>query len=246
MISRLQWFTMRCALVACLAAPRAAAQQPSSALATRAALQSELARLEAGGNRDHAAAALVRWRLENGDFQQGDRIVVRVDREAQLTDTFTVNAAGEIELPQLGPMPLRGVLRSELHGRLQEHLARFLRQPVVQVRPLIRLLVEGDVVRPGFYVAAPEQPLADLITLAGGFTQRAKPLGMRVERGSTVLWSSEPLRQALGSGYSLDRLNLRAGDRVFVPQRRSGESGWRIAGLLLSLPFAVYTLSQIH
>ncbi|PYO71912.1 MAG: hypothetical protein DMD64_13010, partial [Gemmatimonadetes bacterium] len=63
MISRLQWFTMRCALVACLAAPRAAAQQPSSALATRAALQSELARLEAGGNRDHAAAALVRWRL---------------------------------------------------------------------------------------------------------------------------------------------------------------------------------------
>jgi len=235
MISRLQWFTMRCALVACLAAPRAAAQQPSSALATRAALQSELARLEAGGNRDHAAAALVRWRLENGDFQQGDRIVVRVDREAQLTDTFTVNAAGEIELPQLGPVPLRGVLRSELRERLQDHLARFLRQPVVQVRPLIRLLVEGDVVRPGFYVAAPEQPLADLITLAGGFTQRAKPLGMRVERGSTVLWSSEPLRQALGSG-----------DRVCVPQRRSGESGWRIAGLLLSLPFAVYTLSQIH
>src|SRR5439155_27067979 len=139
-----------------------------------------------------------------------------------------------IELRQVGAVAQRGALRSEPRERMRDRDARFVRQQVVQVRQLIRLLVEGDVVRPGFYVAAPAQPLADLITLAGGFSQRAKPLGMRVERGSTVLWSSEPLRQALGSGYSLDRLNLRAGDRVFVPQRRSGESGWRIAGLLLS------------
>src|SRR2546430_9424531 len=104
--------------------------------------------------------------------------------------------------------PLRGVLRSELRERLQDHLARFLRQPVVQVRPLIRLLVEGDVVRPGFYVAAPEQPLADVITLAGGFTQRAKPLGMRGERGSTWLRSEEPKSELPSQSNLVCRLML--------------------------------------
>jgi len=256
MMSRIWWFAMQCAVVACVAAPRANAQQPPSspppdvavgtALATRASLRADLARLEAGDARARSVAALVRSRLESGDFQPGDRIFIRVDGEPQLTDTFTVNTGGDIELPQLGVVPLHGVLRSELRDRLQDHLARFLRRPAVQVRPLIRLLVEGEVVRPGFYVAAPQQPLADVITLAGGFTQRAKPLGIRVERGSELVSSGEQLRQALGSGYSLDQLNLRAGDRVFVPQRGNGDRGWRIVGLLLSLPIAAYTISQIH
>ena len=244
----LRVLAIACAFVVCMSAPTAAAQQPAagSALATRAALRFELARLEAGGAHERSAAALVRARLESGDFQSGDRIFIRVEGESQLTDTFTVDMAGVLELPQLGAVPLYGVLRSELGERVQLHLARFLRHPVVQVRPLIRLLIEGDVVRPGFYVAAPQQPLADLITQAGGLTQRAKPMAMRVERGRELIWSGEPLRQAVGLGYSLDQLSLRAGDRVFVPQRRESDRTWRIVGLLLSLPVAAYTISQIH
>ncbi|HEV8511020.1 MAG TPA: polysaccharide biosynthesis/export family protein [Gemmatimonadales bacterium] len=247
-LRRRRWFPVAFAFAVCMSVRTAAAQQPAAgtALATRATLRDELARLEARGDRDRSAVALIRSRLESGDFQSGDRIFIRVEGEPQLTDTFAVNPAGELELPQLGTVPLHGVLRSELGERLQLHLARFLRNPVVQVRPLIRLLIEGDVVRPGFYAAAPQQPLADVITQAGGLTQRAKPLAMRVERGGELIWSGEPLRQALGLGYSLDQLNLRAGDRVLVPQRRDSDRTWRILGLLLSLPVAAYTISQIH
>ena len=237
-----------CAIVICMAAPVAVAQQPAvgPTLASRAALTDEAARLEAGDTRSKTLATLVRARLANGDFQFGDRVLIRVDGESQLTDTFTVNQAGDLELPQLGVVALHGVLRSELQGRVQEHLARFLRNPVVQVRPLMRLLVEGDVMHPGFYVVAPQQALADVITQAGGLTQRAKPLDMRVERGDELIWSGEPLRKALGSGYSIDQLNLRAGDRVFVPERGNGDKTWRVIGLLLSLPVVAYSISQIH
>lgn len=238
-------------MLAAAAAPAAlpslaAAQQvtPGPVLTTRQRLRDELARLEReGGSR--AAVKLIRSRLESGDFQSGDRIFLSVDDERQLSDTFTVGPGPELDLPQIGAVPLRGVLHSELKGRLETHLAQYLRDPVIQVRPLVRILIEGEVARPGFYAAAPQQPLTDLITAAGGLTQRAKAIGIRVERGRDKIWSGEPLQQALGRGYSLDQLNLRAGDRVLVPERGDTERTVRILGVLVTIPVAVFTLTRI-
>ena len=221
-----------------------AAQQLGPALATRARLQEELSRLERDGSA-RAEAALIRARLESGDFQAGDRISLRVEGEPQLTDTFTVGAGPELVLPQMGALPLTGVLRSEFQQQLQAHLARYLRDPVVQIRSLIRVLVEGEVVRPGFYGVAPQQPLADVISAAGGFTQRAQPTGIRVERGRTTIWSGQTLQQALGRGDSFDYLNLRAGDRVLVPARGDTERTIRIIGVLVTIPLAVFTLTRL-
>ena len=222
-------------------------------LATREHLRDELARLERAGASGQAAASLIRTRLESGDFQAGDRIVIRVEGEQQLTDTFvvTTGAGGagggpQLELPQVGVVSLQGVLRSELKGRLETHLAQFLRSPVVQVQPLIRLLIDGEVVRPGYYAAAPQHPLADVIAEAGGLTQHAKAAGMRVERGATSIWSGAPLRDAMGRGYSIDQLNLRAGDRLVVPTRGDSERTLRIIGVLVTIPLAIFTITRLH
>ncbi len=141
---------------ASLCASLLAAQQPERAsLATRDRLTADLARLEAQNNNSaRAQAMMIRERLENGDFQMGDRILIRVDSEPQLSDTFTVQAGPALELPQLGTVSLHGVLRAELASHLQTQLARYLRNPVVQVELLVRLLVDGDVARPGYYSVA--------------------------------------------------------------------------------------------
>lgn len=234
-------------LVLCLLARPAlvAAQLPGPAYATREHLEQELSRLEAAGQ-SSVAASLIRARLQSGDFQPGDRIFVRVEGEQQLTDTFTVGPGPELTLPQIGALPLTGVLRAELEPRLQAYLARYLRDPVVQIRPLIRVLVEGEVARPGFYGVAPQQPLADVITAAGGFTQRSRPTGMRVERGRTTIWGGALLQQALSRGDSFDYLNLRAGDRVLVPARGDTERTFRILGMIVTIPLAIYTLTRIR
>ncbi|HEX9346376.1 MAG TPA: polysaccharide biosynthesis/export family protein [Gemmatimonadales bacterium] len=242
------------AVLGLIAAPSAIAQQSNQGtiVATREHLRDELARLERAGASGQAAASLIRTRLESGDFQAGDRIAIRVEGEPQLTDTFvvTTGAAGgggpQLELPQVGVVSLQGVLRSELKGRLETHLAQFLRNPAVQVQPLIRLLIDGEVVRPGYYAAAPQHPLADVITEAGGLTQRAKAAGMRVERGATSIWSGAPLRDALGRGYSIDQLNLRAGDRLFVPTRGDSERTVRIIGVLVTIPLAIFTITRLR
>ena len=234
-------------LALCLsAAPAAvAAQLQGPAYATRESLQQALARLERDGH-SPVAVNVIRTRLDSGDFQAGDRIFLRVDGEPQLTDTFTVAPGPELALPQLGALPLKGLLRQELQPRLEAYLARYLRTPVVQVRPLMRVLVEGEVSRPGFYGVAPQQPLADVITAAGGFTPRSKPTGIRVERGTTTIWEGPMLQQSLSRGDSFDYLNLRAGDRVLVPARGDSERTVRIIGVLVTIPLATYTLTRIR
>ena len=227
------------------AAQQATRHDVGPSLATREQLQQALARLERDAHHPEEAA-LIRSRLESGDFQAGDRIVVRVEGEQQLSDTFTVGPGPALLLPQIGDVPLGGVLRSELPERLEGHVARYVREPVVRVRPLIRVLVEGDVGKPGFYAVPPDLPLADVVTVAGGLTQRAKASGMRVERAGDVIWQGAPLQQALGRGLTLDQLSLRAGDRVFVPTR--GDLG-RTIGILAALaaiPVAIITVSRIH
>src|SRR5258705_10599584 len=72
-----------------VAAPTARAQQltQGTILATRESLRDELARLERAGASRQAGAPLSRTRLEAGGFQTGHRIVIRVEGEAQRTDT---------------------------------------------------------------------------------------------------------------------------------------------------------------
>ena len=100
----LQLLVVGAALVL-IAAPPANAQQSTQGtiLATRERLRDELARLERAGASGQAGASLIRTRLESGDFQAGDRIVIRVEGEPQLTDTFVVTSGGgpQLELPQV-------------------------------------------------------------------------------------------------------------------------------------------------
>jgi polysaccharide export outer membrane protein len=242
----IRWSPLAAALALTMvsAPPTCAQSEGVGILATRDVLSQELARLEGTGDKGRAGAALIRARLENGDFQAGERIFIQVEGEATLTDTFVVMAGPQLELPQVGTVPLHGVLRAELEGRLKSHLAQYLREPVVHARALIRLLVDGDVVRPGYYGAAPQQPLVDVIGQAGGFTTKANAREMRIERGAQVIWRGEALSDALGDGHSIDQLSLRAGDRLFVPGHRDGLRGLTALYLVASIAVMFMAMSN--
>jgi len=46
-------------------------------------------------------------------------------------------------------------------------------------------------------------------------------------------------------GFSLDQLNLRAGDRLVVPARGDSERSLRILAVLVSIPVAAFTVTRI-
>jgi len=239
---RLGWSAV---LLLALLGRSAVAQAPGGPnLATRAELESALARLQ-GKRGSEAQGKMMRERLENGDFRAGDRIFVWVAGDRELSDTFTVTEGPELPLSQLGAVSLHGVLRSELAPLVYDFLRQYIRDPVVQVQPLIRIMVAGDVQRPGYYALSPDLPLVDAINAAGGLTARADVDEMRVERGGAEIWGGRWLQQEMGRGSSIDQLNLQAGDRLMVPAR--GPSMAHTLGvLLITVPAVIYTITLIN
>jgi len=206
-----------------------------------AALESD-AYSQAVRQRARAEASLIRARLADGDFRVGDRILVTVEGEEDLSGEHIVGPGPSITLPQFGEIGLAGVLRSELQSHLTSALARYIRNPVVRVHASLRLSVLGEVNQPGFYVFPADVLLTDVLTVAGGPTRSAKLTDIRIERGDASIWEDEPLQQAIIEGRTLDQLGLRAGDVIVVPS--SGSRRELLLGAAGILP-SIYVVAQL-
>lgn len=223
--------------------------------ATRAELQAQLSDIQkllaspaySGSLKDQKRleASMIQDRLDNGDFQVGDQIQVAlsvpVDPTAPpINGPFTVGPGQMLELPGLDPIPLHGVLRSELEGYLSTYLSRFFKEQTVQAHGTIRLLISGGVGKPGFYQLPPETPLPDAIMQAG-MGQTTKLDDTEIKRENKVIWTKEQVSTAIHAAATLDQLNLRAGDELAVGEQ--GKKDWWktlrtiaiVPGLILSL-----------
>lgn len=193
-------------------------------------------------------AAMIRGRLESGDFQVGDRVALFVEGELEMSDTFAVTRDTALALPVLGSIPLRGVLRSELQPYLSEEIGKYIRQPTVRAQSLIRLSILGAVGTPGFYPLPATILLEDAIMLAGGPRADAKITKVYVERDGDRIWEGEPLQDAMVQGRTLDQLNLQAGDRVYVPEGGGGSSFTRVlqtVGLVSGALWAILRIAGV-
>ena len=166
-------------------------------------------------------------------FQVGDRILLNVEGDSVLTDTFTVVAGPALRLPNIGEISLAGVQRGDIEAHLTRALGRYINDPVIQARALIRVSVVGEVTRPGYYAVPIDLVLADALMLAGGATRDARVDRISILRGSSSLWGGDKLQTAIARGATLDDLGVRGGDRIQVPGDRDPESKWRIIGIVV-------------
>lgn len=247
-------------LALALAVRSAAAQEPGAeltqVLVSRAALTDLALRLEqaaASGNftgearaRARAQAELVRARLRNGDFQPGDRIMLRVEGESALSDTFTVRGGRTVLLPVIGEIPLVGVLRVELTDSLASRLAQFVRNPQVRAQALIRIAVTGAVQNQGYFTVPVDIPVNDVLTTAviGG---NANLDAFRIERSGEIVYQGEELQRMVTEGRTLDAMSIQAGDRFVLPERttRNPLQSLQTMQILLTIPISILGLIQV-
>ncbi len=238
--------------------PEAQAQSPvewdgAREQMTRSELESLLERLEeqtlstAYSSRMRAQAErsveLIRRRLSEGDFQVGDRVVLEVQNEPELSDTLMVRSGRVVEVPLVGDRSLDGVLRSELQGVMEEHIGNYIRNPVVRTQALIRISVIGEVGNPGFHVFPADFPITDILMQVGGLGGDANLSRMRIERGTTRIWEGETLETAMIQGRTLDQMNLQAGDRIVVPPGGAPRDGWETFRLVTTTVGAVASVA---
>lgn len=194
-------------------------------------------------------AWLLKQRLDKGDFQDGDRILIKVQGNVlasnliQFPDTLTVRAGRKVELPHMPDMSLDGVLRSELNDKLTQHIAEFIREPNVRSTPLVRLAILGTVGHPGYLYTSADAPLSDVIMQAGGPSSNADMAAVTIRRGGDIIWNSQDTQAALADGLSVDRLHLRAGDEIMVPEQ--SHFPW-LAVLGIAVSLTAFATAFIH
>lgn len=224
-------------------------------LETRASLIERAEREERAGNRGRAAQ--IRARLQDGDFQEGDRVVILFENPPGIgtdpnvivrPDTILVTLGHVLSFPQsrypeVKEIVIRGLLRSELADSVRKQFAEVYRNPSVRVVPLVNLSLTGDgVLRGGFIDVPPDIRLNDVFTVGGGLAGNANLDKITIRRGGITLMTGDEARSAMLSGITVDGAQLRAGDQIDVP--RKNPTNWlAYLGLGLSLVTVIVTLT---
>jgi len=180
------------------------------------------------------------------DFEQGDQIFLEVEGDSQFTHPFSVGPGPALTLPVIGPITLKGVRRADVETYLSQQLGRYMKNPVVHAKVLVRLGVLGEVEHPGYYAVAAGSVVSDALMAAGGPTKDAKFTGARIEREGKGLYVGNAFQEAFARGMTIEGLGLHTGDRIVVPRRADPESKWRIIGILAGIPAAILIATQLH
>jgi len=164
-----------------------------------------------------AEAALVRTRLDEGDFQVGDQVDVAVVGEATLTNKFTVLQDRTLSFPQLPPVSVRGVLRSEIREYLTQEIGKYVKGPQVTIQgSYVRLAIMGSVGKPGFYTLPADMLIGDAIMQAGGPVGQPKLEKAVIRRNGKDVVPEGEVERAVQEGQSIDQLNLHGGDELVM------------------------------
>lgn len=116
----------------------------------------------------------------------GDKVKVIVFRHEDLSGEFTLDGAGNFAMPLIGEIQAYGLTTRELEERIKARLKDgYLVDPQVSVevtnyRPFYIL---GEVNRPGQYEYVNGMTVLQAVSIAGGFTYRAKQDAVILKRG---------------------------------------------------------------
>ena len=188
--------------------PRAAAQNPISV-------------------RPPAVADTSTQQRNVGALRPGDVLKIVVFRDKELSGEYPIDARGFVQIPGLGVIKAAGLDPTDVTDRLRLALIeRGFARPEISVQPLIRVSVLGEVRSPNVYPVDPGTSLLQLLTVAGGPTDRARLQDTRVIRdgrafrvdmegglkgsaaGRIVLYSNDVIVVARRKGLTSENLSL--------------------------------------
>lgn len=164
--------------------------------------------------------------LFNPDYviATGDQVQVRFWGAFYYDAILTVDPQGNIFLPNIGPVSIRGVRNQELQKVIESTAAKFYRTNVYCYASLasaqpVRIFVAGFVRKPGLYDGTSMDSILHYLDLAGGIDpDRGTFLQIQVKRGENIR-ATINLYDFLLNGQ-MPFIQLFDGDIIFVPHRK--------------------------
>jgi polysaccharide export outer membrane protein len=152
-----------------------------------------------------------------------DVLSIHVWKEDAFTRTIPVRMDGKISLPLVQEIKAAGLTPLQLKEVLTRRLKEFIENPVVSVTVTeansYKVYVSGQVKTPGVYRLRSETSMAQIIPMAGGFTDWANPkkiLIIRNENGREKRMTVN-YRKIMSGTDPDSNVILKAGDTIIVP-----------------------------
>ena len=149
----------------------------------------------------------------------GDEVRVRVWGQVNFQANLQVDRAGEVYLPQVGPVHVAGLPFSDLDGHLRKAIGRVYRNfdltaDIGQIRA-IQVYVAGQARRPGVYTVSSLSTLVDAVFASGGPSIQGSMRHIELRRGSEVVTDFD-LYELLVRGDKSKDVKLLPGDVIFI------------------------------
>ncbi len=153
----------------------------------------------------------------------GDQIQVRLWGAFVFEDTLIVDPQGNIFIPHAGPVQVLGVKNNDLQKLTENAVKKVFKTNVFAYASLaaaqpVRVLVTGNVYRPGLYRGTSMDSLLHYLDQSGGIdVERGSFLNVIVKRGEQVRFKAN-LYDFLING-NMPLIQLADGDVIFVAPR---------------------------
>lgn len=146
----------------------------------------------------------------------GDHLrITVVSDDKNLSGELEVAPDGTLRHPIYNQLKVALVPLPLLKNTVASFLRKFERDPRLEVEPLFKTTLLGEVKTPGIYFLAPGTIVSDAIAHAGGLTDRADPEHV------TVLRDGRPLSTSLNGAPGSTPVTLLSGDQITVGQGRN-------------------------
>ncbi len=161
----------------------------------------------------------------NYQVDVGDQILVSTWGQVEQEITTAVDPQGNIFLPGIGPVHVRGVSSGRLSQHVEQEVRSVYRENVGVYATLastraIGVFVTGFVERQGRFPGAPSESVIDFLAKAGGVDpNRGSYRDITILRNDRVIARAD-LYDFLLSGQ-LPRINFQEGDTILVGEQRS-------------------------
>lgn len=168
-------------------------------------------------------------------LRPGDRIRITVLGDATMSGEFEVAPDSSLRHPLYNQVKVAGVPVSILKERIASFLRNFQREPQLEVEPLFKVTVGGEVRSPNILFLPPETTIADAVARAGGTSDRGDANRVTLVRDGRRLSLSVT---GMRSGEEMQ--TIQSGDQISVARRRNV-----VGGIAPLLGVAVSVVSMI-
>ena len=145
-----------------------------------------------------------------------------------------VNQIGEISLPEVGTVNVKGLTIHEAEKMLSEKYAKFIVKPTIVVKVLNReITVLGEVRKPGKIILEKEMTsVVEILAEAGGLDYYADKKNIKLIRGTKNGPVQFDLNLTKKNDFIAQTLPVQSGDVLYIPAKNGKASDKKITYLL--------------